>query len=92
MLEVVCAAGSIAKAADGDPVRQSQYSRQIKELEDFRVKLAQRSWRGMQLTANGKELAYFHLSDGAFQFSTRLPGRRPDVSNRRECDVLRRDF
>src|ERR1051325_593529 len=29
------AAGSIAKAARGDPVRQSQYSRQIKELENF---------------------------------------------------------
>ena len=39
----VGAAGSIVKAADGDPVKQSQYSRQIKELEDFfRVKLLER--------------------------------------------------
>ena len=31
----VGAAGSIARAAEGDPIRQSQFSRQIKELEDF---------------------------------------------------------
>src|SRR5687768_401762 len=29
----VSASGSITKAANGDPVKQSQYSRQIKELE-----------------------------------------------------------
>jgi DNA-binding transcriptional LysR family regulator len=57
MLEVG-ATGSIVKAANGDPVRQSQYSRQIKELEDFfRVKLIERHGKGMQLTANGRELA-----------------------------------
>lgn len=39
----VGAAGSIVKAAGGDPVRQSQYSRQIKELEDFfQTKLVER--------------------------------------------------
>ncbi len=54
----VGATGSIAKAAGGDPVRQSQYSRQIKELEDFfRAKLIERHGKGSRLTANGKELA-----------------------------------
>ena len=32
----VGATGSIVRAAEGDPARQSQYSRQIKELEDFK--------------------------------------------------------
>lgn len=51
-------AGSIVKAADGDPVRQSQYSRQIKELEDFfRIRLVERQGKGMLLTPNGRELA-----------------------------------
>src|SRR6185436_12204598 len=55
----VGASGSIVKAADGDPVKQSQYSRQIKELEDFfRTKLIERYENGMRLTANGKELAH----------------------------------
>ena len=54
----VGAAGSIAKAAGGDPVRQSQYSRQIRELEDFfSIKLIERLGKGTRLTANGKELA-----------------------------------
>jgi DNA-binding transcriptional LysR family regulator len=54
----VGAAGSIVKAADGDPVKQSQYSRQIKELEDFfRIKLIERQGKGSRLTSNGKELA-----------------------------------
>jgi DNA-binding transcriptional LysR family regulator len=54
----VGATGSIAKAADGDPVRQSQYSRQIKELEDFfQTRLVERHGKGLRLTANGKALA-----------------------------------
>src|SRR6266404_5634566 len=54
----VAAAGSIVKAADGDPVRQSQYSRQIKELEDFfQVKLMERHGNRIRLTENGRELA-----------------------------------
>ncbi len=54
----VSAAGSIVKAAGGDPVRQSQFSRQIKELEDFfQVKLVERHGKGTRLTASGKELA-----------------------------------
>lgn len=54
----VGAAGSIAKAAGGDAVRQSQYSRQIRELEDFfSIKLIERDGKGTRLTANGRELA-----------------------------------
>jgi DNA-binding transcriptional LysR family regulator len=68
----VGAAGSIVKAADGDPVRQSQYSRQIKELEGFfRVKLIERQGKGTRLTPNGKELArisrFFLLGLSNFQ-------------------------
>jgi len=65
-------AGSIVKAADGDPVRQSQYSRQIKELEDFfRIKLIERQDKGTRLTPNGRELArisrFFMLGLSNFQ-------------------------
>ena len=68
----VAASGSIVKAAQGDAVRQSQFSRQIKELEDFfRVKLIERLDRGMQLTSNGRELArisrFFLLGLSNFQ-------------------------
>lgn len=68
----VSAAGSIVQAADGDPVRQSQYSRQIKELEDFfRIKLIERHGKGTRLTPNGKELArisrFFMLGLSNFQ-------------------------
>jgi DNA-binding transcriptional LysR family regulator len=68
----VGAAGSIVKAADGDPVRQSQYSRQIKELEDFfRTRLIERQGKGTRLTSNGRELArisrFFMLGLSNFQ-------------------------
>jgi DNA-binding transcriptional LysR family regulator len=68
----VGASGSIVKAADGDPVRQSQYSRQIKELEDFfRIKLIERQGKGTRLTQSGKELArisrFFMLGLSNFQ-------------------------
>ena len=68
----VGAAGSIVKAANGDPVRQSQYSRQIKELENFfRSRLIERQGKGTRLTANGKELArisrFFMLGLSNFQ-------------------------
>ena len=68
----VSAAGSIVKAAGGDPVRQSQYSRQIKELEDFfRINLIERHGKGIRLTSNGKELArisrFFLLGLSNFQ-------------------------
>src|SRR5262249_9061079 len=68
----VGAAGSIAQAAAGDPVRQSQYSRQIKELEDFfRTPLLERQGKGMRFTASGRELArisrFFLLGLSNFQ-------------------------
>src|SRR5258708_4260838 len=68
----VGAAGGIAKATQGDPVRQSQYSRQIKELENFfQVKLAERQGRGIRLTDPGRELArisrFFLLGLSNFQ-------------------------
>jgi DNA-binding transcriptional LysR family regulator len=50
--------GGISKAADGDPVKQSQFSRQLKELESFfDVELTRRRGRNAELTPEGKELA-----------------------------------
>ena len=68
----VGAAGSITKAADGDPIKQSQYSRQIKELEDFfQAKLVERHGKGIRLTGGGRELArisrFFLLGLSNFQ-------------------------
>jgi DNA-binding transcriptional LysR family regulator len=51
-------AGSIAAAAGRDPVRQSQYSRQRKELESFfETPLTERRGRTLALTGDGEELA-----------------------------------
>src|SRR3954468_19075764 len=51
-------AGSLAKAAKGNEVRQTQYSRQIKELsEHFGVALAERQGRELKLTEHGRRLA-----------------------------------
>lgn len=51
-------AGSIAKAAPGDAVRQSQISRQIRELEEFfGAELTQRRGKGLVLTPAGRRLA-----------------------------------
>ena len=68
----VGAAGSIVRAAGDDPGRQSQYSRQIKELEDFfRTVLVERHGKGIRLTASGRELArisrFFLLGLSNFQ-------------------------
>jgi DNA-binding transcriptional LysR family regulator len=68
----VAAAGSIVKATGGDAVKQSQYSRQIKELEDFfRIKLVERHGKGIRLTMNGRELSrisrFFLLGLSNFQ-------------------------
>lgn len=68
----VGAAGSIVKAAEGDPTRQSQYSRQIKELEDFfQAPLVERQGKGIRLTPSGRELArisrFFLLGLANFQ-------------------------
>lgn len=54
----VAAAGGIARAARGDAVRQSQFSRQIGELEVFfGVELVERQGRGLGLTEAGRALA-----------------------------------
>jgi DNA-binding transcriptional LysR family regulator len=68
----VGSAGSIVQAAGSEPARQSQYSRQIKELEDFfQAGLVERHGKGIQLTASGKELArisrFFLLGLSNFQ-------------------------
>jgi DNA-binding transcriptional LysR family regulator len=68
----VGAAGSLVRAAEGEPVRQSQYSRQIKELEDFfQTGLVERHGKGIRLTAGGRELArisrFFLLGLSNFQ-------------------------
>ena len=68
----VGASGSIAKASANDPVRQSQYSRQIKELEDlFQARLVERHGKGVRLTSSGRELArisrFFLLGLSNFQ-------------------------
>jgi len=58
-------AGSIAQAAPSDPVRQSQYSRQLRELSEFfGCEVAQRKGKQLKLTAQGErlsELAREHL-------------------------------
>ena len=54
----VADAGGIAKAVGADPVRQSQYSRQIKELaEHFGLELIQRRGKTLKLTSAGERLA-----------------------------------
>lgn len=53
----VAEAGGVTKAAKGDPARQSLFSRQIKELEEFfGVELIRRSGRGVALTEAGRQL------------------------------------
>jgi DNA-binding transcriptional LysR family regulator len=54
----IAEAGGISKAADGDPARQSLYSRQIRELEEFfEVELTRRKGKGIELTEAGRHLA-----------------------------------
>lgn len=51
-------AGSIAQAVPGDLVRQSQYSRQLRELSEFfGCEVAQRRGKILKLTAQGERLA-----------------------------------
>jgi DNA-binding transcriptional LysR family regulator len=58
-------AGSIAQAAPGDPIRQSQHSRQLRELaEFFGCEVARRKGKLLKLTPEGAalaELARAHL-------------------------------
>lgn len=53
----VADAGSFAAAAPGNPVLQSQMSRQVRELEDAVGGLVERSRRGITLTPAGHHLA-----------------------------------
>src|SRR5512136_216027 len=54
---LVAEAGGVTKAAKGDPARQSLFSRQVKELEEFfGVELVRRKGRGVALTASGERL------------------------------------
>ncbi len=54
----VADAGGIANAIGDDPVRQSQYSRQLKELDQFfGVELTCRKGRSLTLTPAGQSLA-----------------------------------
>ena len=53
----IVAASGISKAAPGNSTRQSQYSRQLKELEEFfGVELVQRGKGRFQLRSEGREL------------------------------------
>jgi DNA-binding transcriptional LysR family regulator len=55
---LVAEAGGIARAVRGDPVRQSQFSRQISELETyFGTQLMRRHGKTLELTDAGRELA-----------------------------------
>lgn len=55
-MEIVTA-GGFTSAAKGDPTKQSQFSRQLKELEEFfGVELIRRGKGGFSLTPAGREL------------------------------------
>jgi DNA-binding transcriptional LysR family regulator len=54
----VVESGNLSKAASGDPTKQSQFSRQIKELEAFFcVALTRRVGRRIEITEEGHQLA-----------------------------------
>ena len=54
----VVEAGNISKAASGDSTKQSQFSRQIKEMEAFfGVALTRRVGRRIEITEEGQQLA-----------------------------------
>jgi DNA-binding transcriptional LysR family regulator len=54
----IAEAGSLSKAADGDPGKLSLYSRQIRELEEFfGVELKRRHGKGIVITEAGRRLA-----------------------------------
>lgn len=55
---MVYEAGTLSKAAQGDQAKQSQFSRQIKELEEFfGVALTRRIGRQIEITEAGRRLA-----------------------------------
>lgn len=58
VLVEVQSAGGIAQAAPGDAIRQSQYSRQLRELSEFfGCELAERKGKTLRLTERGATLA-----------------------------------
>ncbi|MDB6059495.1 MAG: transcriptional regulator, LysR family [Verrucomicrobiales bacterium] len=51
-------AGSISQSAPGEPVKQSQYSRQLRELSQFfGCELTERNGKVVKLTSDGSQLA-----------------------------------
>jgi DNA-binding transcriptional LysR family regulator len=64
-LQTFCAVvsdGSIAAAAQGDPNRQSQFSRQLKELEQaIGAKLFRKEGKVLKLTDTGRQFAVITL-------------------------------
>lgn len=80
----VVESGSIVKAAGGDSNKQSQYSRQIKELEVFfGAELTIRKGRRIEITEEGERLA--RLIRGAF---TDLSDFRADSKNQPRRAVI----
>jgi DNA-binding transcriptional LysR family regulator len=54
----IAEAGGIARVAGGDPAKQSLYSRQVRELEQFfGVELTRRKGKGIEFTEQGLQLA-----------------------------------
>ena len=54
----IAEAGGIARITGGDPAKQSLYSRQVRELEQFfGVELTRRKGKGIEVTEHGRELA-----------------------------------
>ena len=54
----IAEAGGIARITGGDPAKQSLYSRQVRELEQFfGVELTRRKGKGIEITEQGRELA-----------------------------------
>jgi DNA-binding transcriptional LysR family regulator len=85
-LKTLCAvakSGSITKAAEGDPTKQSQFSRQIRELEEsFEIKLVRKEGRSAVLTDAAERLV--SISNEFFQslaeFQSR-EGQKPLLIN-----------
>jgi len=80
---MVAQAGGVTKAAGGDANRQSQFSRQIKELEEFfGVDLFAKHGRGVSLTASGRSLALIgHLTlQGLTDFTVSCRDKPVEIS------------
>lgn len=79
---LVAEAGGVTKAAQGDPARQSLFSRQIKELEEFfGTELIRRKGRGIELTDSGRRLqaASREFSAALADFKSDCRGRPVEV-------------